>query len=84
MFTKLKDKWGLSTQTFWIVFIAFGLTGTTTAFLTRYVTQWLGMDANSEWYYRLGCSLVYAAVWLSGDFAYLRFSAGPMGFFLEI
>jgi formyltetrahydrofolate-dependent phosphoribosylglycinamide formyltransferase len=57
MFTKLKDKWGLSTQTFWIVFIAFGLTGTTTAFLTRYVTQWLGMDANSEWYYRLGVRL---------------------------
>ena len=57
MFTKLKDKWGLSTQTFWIVFIAFGLTGTTTAFLTRYVTHWLGMDANSEWYYRLGVRL---------------------------
>jgi len=54
MFKKLQEKWGLSTQTFWIVFIAFGLTGTTTAFLTRFVTKWLGMDANSEWYYRLG------------------------------
>ncbi len=57
MFKKLQEKWGLSTQTFWIVFIAFGLTGTTTAFLTRYVTHWLGMDANSEWYYRLGVRL---------------------------
>lgn len=54
MFKKLQEKWGLSTRTFWIVFIAFGLTGTTTAFLTRFVTKWLGMDANSEWYYRLG------------------------------
>jgi formyltetrahydrofolate-dependent phosphoribosylglycinamide formyltransferase len=57
MFKKLQEKWGLSTRTFWIVFIAFGLTGTTTAFLTRYVTQWLGMDANSDWYYRLGVRL---------------------------
>jgi formyltetrahydrofolate-dependent phosphoribosylglycinamide formyltransferase len=54
MFKKLQEKWGLSTRTFWIVFIAFGLTGTTTAFLTRYVTKWLGMDAHSGWYYRLG------------------------------
>lgn len=53
MFRKLQERWGLSTRTFWIVFLAFGLTGTTTAFLTRYVTQWLGMDAHSEWYYRL-------------------------------
>lgn len=54
MFQKLQEKWGLSTRTFWIVFIAFGLTGTTTAILTRYVTGWLGMDANSEWYLRVG------------------------------
>lgn len=54
MLQKLQEKWGLSTRTFWIVFIAFGLTGTTTAILTRYVTGWLGMDANSEWYLRVG------------------------------
>ncbi|MFM9020883.1 MAG: phosphoribosylglycinamide formyltransferase [Sediminibacterium sp.] len=57
MFKRLQQKWGLSTKTFWIVFLAFGLTGTTTAFLTRYVTRWLGMDANSEWYFRLGVRL---------------------------
>lgn len=53
MFTRLQEKWGVSTRQFWIIFIIFGLTGTTTAVITRYITAFLGMDANTWWLWKL-------------------------------
>lgn len=53
MFTRLRQKWGVSTRQFWILFLVFGLTGTTTAIFTRYVTGWLGMDASTLWLWKL-------------------------------
>lgn len=53
MFKRLQGKWGVSTRQFWILFIVFGLTGTTTAMLTRYITGWLGMDESSFWLWKL-------------------------------
>ncbi len=53
MFKRLQQKWGVSTKQFWILFLVFGLTGTTTAVLTRYVTAWLGMDTGSYWVWKL-------------------------------
>lgn len=49
MFKRLQEKWGVSTRQFWILFLVFGLTGTTAAALTRYITGWLGMDAATFW-----------------------------------
>ncbi|MES2003994.1 MAG: phosphoribosylglycinamide formyltransferase [Bacteroidota bacterium] len=57
MFKRLQEKWGVSTRQFWILFIVFGLTGTTTAILTRYITLWLGVDASSHWALKLGLRL---------------------------
>lgn len=53
MFKRLQEKWGVSTHQFWVIFIAFGLTGTTTAFLTRYITAWLGMDSSTFWAWKV-------------------------------
>lgn len=53
MFKRLQDKWGVSTRQFWILFIVFGLTGTTTAALTRYITSWLGMDESTFWVWKV-------------------------------
>ncbi len=53
MFKRLQDKWGVSTRQFWIIFIIFGLTGTTTAALTRYITSWLGMDESTYWVWKV-------------------------------
>ena len=53
MFNRLQKKWGVNTHQFWIIFIAFGLTGTTTAILTRYITAWLGMDAAGFWVWKV-------------------------------
>src|ERR1700733_6243712 len=53
MFKRLQEKWGVSTRQFWILFLVFALTGTTTAILTRYVTGWLGMNASTYWLWKL-------------------------------
>lgn len=53
MFKRLQEKWGVSTRQFWIIFLIFALTGTTTAILTRYVTAWLGMDAATWWGWKI-------------------------------
>src|SRR6478609_7215245 len=57
MFKRLQEKWGVSTRRFWIIFVAFGLTGTTTAILTRYITGWLGFDAGTHWVWKLSLRL---------------------------
>jgi formyltetrahydrofolate-dependent phosphoribosylglycinamide formyltransferase len=53
MFKRLQEKWGVSTRQFWILFLVFGLTGTTAAALTRYITGWLGMDASTFWVWKV-------------------------------
>ena len=53
MLKRLQEKWGVNTRQFWILFIVFGLTGTTTAMLTRYITAWLGMDADTFWLWKV-------------------------------
>jgi formyltetrahydrofolate-dependent phosphoribosylglycinamide formyltransferase len=57
MFKRLQRKWGVTTRQFWIIFLAFGLTGTTAAFFTRYLTHWLGMDASTHWGWKLSLRL---------------------------
>jgi formyltetrahydrofolate-dependent phosphoribosylglycinamide formyltransferase len=53
MFNRLREKWGVTPRRFWIIFIAFGLTGTTTAILTRYIIGWLGFDETTHWGWKL-------------------------------
>jgi formyltetrahydrofolate-dependent phosphoribosylglycinamide formyltransferase len=53
MFQGLQKKWGVSTRQFWILFLVFGLTGTTTAYVTRYVTAWAGLTPESFWVWKL-------------------------------
>ncbi len=53
MFKHLQEKWGVSTRQFWILFIVFGLTGCTTAIITRYITVWLGMGTNTYWVWKI-------------------------------
>lgn len=52
MFLKMQQKWGISGTQFWVIFIAFGLTGMTTAIVTRYVTDWIGLTADSFWLWK--------------------------------
>jgi formyltetrahydrofolate-dependent phosphoribosylglycinamide formyltransferase len=76
MFNRLQQKWGVSTRQFWIIFIAFGLTGTTAAFLTRYITGWLGFDASTHWGWKL---LLRLSMLLIGYQALLLFYGALLG-----
>jgi formyltetrahydrofolate-dependent phosphoribosylglycinamide formyltransferase len=49
MFKRLQQKWGISGAQFWVIFVAFGLTGITTAFITRYITDWIGLTKETFW-----------------------------------
>lgn len=49
----MQQKWGVTARQFGIIFLVFGLTGTTTALLTRYITAWLGMDTDTYWLWKL-------------------------------
>lgn len=53
MFKRLQQKWGVSVRQFGIIFIIFGLTGTTTALFTGYITVWLGMNEATFWLWKV-------------------------------
>ena len=81
MFKHLQEKWGVSTRQFWIIFIIFGLTGTTTALLTRHITAWMGMDASTHWAWKI---LLQVSILLFGyQFILLSYAAllGQWAFF---
>lgn len=53
MFQRMQHKWGISGTQFWVIFIVFGLTGTTTAIITSYITQWKGFTAETFWLWKI-------------------------------
>lgn len=53
MFKRLQQKWKVNGwQLCWILCV-FAITGTATAWLSRIITSWLGMNADSFWVWRL-------------------------------
>jgi formyltetrahydrofolate-dependent phosphoribosylglycinamide formyltransferase len=57
MFARLRQKWKLSTQQFTIVFIVFGCTGLTAAYLTKAITRLLGMGPETHWAWKVSLRL---------------------------
>ena len=66
MLKGLQKKWGVNNRQFWIIFLAFALTGTTTAMITRYVTTWLGMTAETYWAWKVLLRLAMLLVGYQG------------------
>jgi formyltetrahydrofolate-dependent phosphoribosylglycinamide formyltransferase len=52
MFKNLQQKWGINGAQFWVIFVAFGFTGITTALITRYITEWIGLTSESFWLWK--------------------------------
>jgi len=52
MFKNLQQKWGINGAQFWVIFVAFGFTGITTALITRYITDWMGLTSESFWFWK--------------------------------
>lgn len=76
MFSRLKQKWNVSNRQFVVIFIAFGCTGLTAAYLTKVITSWVGMDENSWWVYRW---LIKLSMLLFGYHLLLLFYGGLFG-----
>lgn len=53
MFRRMQQKWGISGSQFWVIFIVFGLTGITTATITKYITEWMGFTADTFWLWKV-------------------------------
>ena len=48
---KLQEKWKVSGTQLFLIFCVFAITGTTTAYLTKMITQWFRLDSSSAWYW---------------------------------
>lgn len=53
MFNKLQQKWQVSPLQLFFILCTFAITGTSTAFVSREITQWVGFDEQTFWGFRL-------------------------------
>jgi hypothetical protein len=64
MFVKLKKKWKVESNTqLFLILCTFAVTGTSTAFISREITSWLGFNDQTWWFWRF---LVRASVLVFG------------------
>lgn len=53
MFNKLQQKWKVSSSQLFLILCTFAVTGTTTAYISRSITSWVGFDAQTFWAWKL-------------------------------
>lgn len=53
MFGKLQQKWGVSSLQLLLILCTFAVTGTTTAWVSRQATDWVGFDESTHWGWKL-------------------------------
>lgn len=53
MFNKLQQKWNVSPIQLFLILCTFAVTGTSTAIVSREITQWVGFDEQTYWVWRL-------------------------------
>ncbi len=53
MFNKLQQKWGVSSSQLLLILCTFAVTGTTTAWVSRQITEWVGFDEHTYWVWKL-------------------------------
>lgn len=58
MFDKLKVKWRVSGVQFWLIMTTFAVTGSTTAWITRKITDWVGVEKYSLGWWVLKLSIL--------------------------
>ena len=58
MFKRLQEKWKVNGWQLFCILCVFAITGTTTAYLSKIITSWLGMNADTLWVWKLLVRLV--------------------------
>lgn len=79
MFSSLQKKWGVGKKNLLLILCVFAITGFTTAWISKSITAWLGLDASSHWSARLSLRLLvllfgYQVVLLTVAFLLGQFS----------
>lgn len=57
MFNKLQQKWNVTSIQLFLILCTFAVTGTTTAYISRVATTWVGFDDNTFWAWKLALRL---------------------------
>jgi len=57
MFNKLQQKWNVSSGQLFLILCTFAVTGTTTAYISRSATSWVGFDESTFWAWKLALRL---------------------------
>jgi hypothetical protein len=53
MFKRLQEKWKVNSWQLFCIIGVFAVTGTTTAYLSKIITSWLGMNEDTLWVWKL-------------------------------
>jgi len=54
MFQRLKEKWEVNNLDLILILCVFAVTGSATAYISRYITEWIGLTANDALWKRAG------------------------------
>ena len=52
MFRQLQQKWGVGNSQFLLILCVFAITGTSTAYITKVITTWVGFTEDTFWLWR--------------------------------
>ena len=79
MFQKLREKWKVGSTQLFIILCVFAITGTSTAWISREITAWVGFNEHTFWLWkvllRLGMLIFgYQAILLTVAFLFGQFS----------
>lgn len=79
MLKRLQQKWNVSGWQFFIILLVFAITGTTTAWLTRMITGWVGFTDETfwawKWLLKIGMLLIgYQLILLTVAFIFGQFA----------
>ncbi len=78
MFEKLKNKWKVNGTQFFLIMCVFAITGTTTAYISKAITGWVGLTPDSSLLLRAG---LRAAVLIFGYQLIILLVSIPFGQF---
>ncbi|MFT3748234.1 MAG: phosphoribosylglycinamide formyltransferase [Agriterribacter sp.] len=83
MLKKLQQKWNVSGRQFFIILCVFAITGTTTAWLTRVITGWVGFTAETFWLWKLLLRLAMLIIGYQVILLTIAFIFGQFPFFWQ-
>lgn len=83
MFNKLQQKWKVTGGQLFMILLVFAITGTTTAYITKVITFWVGFTDETSWIWKLLLRLVMLIVGYQVILLTVAFLLGQFSFFWE-